>query len=103
MNRPQPPRTRTTDTVTIYIGIGSNIGNAGENCLKAAGLLGKATGVASVRVSSLYATEPQGLRAQDWFVNVVAELKTELSPMVLFRLLGRIENEMGRETKHLFR
>jgi 2-amino-4-hydroxy-6-hydroxymethyldihydropteridine diphosphokinase len=48
------------------------------------------------RVSSLYETEPIGLREQGWFLNLVAEFETGLFPKQLLRRANRIENELGR-------
>jgi 2-amino-4-hydroxy-6-hydroxymethyldihydropteridine diphosphokinase len=48
------------------------------------------------RVSSLYETEPIGFREQAWFLNLVAEFETELSPEQLLKRMQTIEAGMGR-------
>jgi len=48
------------------------------------------------RVSSVYETEPQGLRNQRWFLNLVAEAQTDLFPRQLLGRIVRIERELGR-------
>lgn len=80
-----------------YIGIGSNLGDARANCLQAARRLTGADNRLKVRPSSLYLTEPQELKTQEWYVNAAAEVKSPLSAKDLFSLLHHIENEMGRE------
>lgn len=54
------------------------------------------SGLKLLRVSSLYETEPVGLREQRWFLNLVAEFETELFPKQLLRRMHRIEMELGR-------
>ena len=48
------------------------------------------------RVSSLYETEPIGLREQRWFLNLAAEFETELFPKQLLHRIQKIEKELGR-------
>ena len=48
------------------------------------------------RVSSVWETEPVGVRNQPWFLNVVAEGETELFPVQLLDRLQEIEIRMGR-------
>ncbi len=48
------------------------------------------------RVSSVYETEPQGLRNQRWFLNLVAEAETDLFPRQLLGRILKIERELGR-------
>lgn len=49
-----------------------------------------------VRTSSLYETEPIGLREQAWFLNLVAEFQTELFPRQLLHRAQHVERELGR-------
>jgi 2-amino-4-hydroxy-6-hydroxymethyldihydropteridine diphosphokinase len=84
---------------TVYIGLGSNLGDKRETCLKALDLLGRAGRV--VRVSSFYCTEPVGYPDQEKFVNAVAELVTDLSPLALLAACHVIEDKLGR--RRLFR
>jgi len=48
------------------------------------------------RSSSLYETEPMGLRDQRWFLNQVAMFETELFPLQLLQRIHRIERSLGR-------
>lgn len=78
-----------------FIGIGSNIGDRRGNCLKAVTLL-EQHGQTLLKSSSLYETEPWGVKDQPRFINMVVELETELSPSGLLSLLKKIEKDMGR-------
>jgi 2-amino-4-hydroxy-6-hydroxymethyldihydropteridine diphosphokinase len=78
-----------------YIGIGSNLGNRRYNCLKAIELL-RQGGLRVSKVSLLYETEPWGVRGQPRFINMAAEIETDLPPRKLLALLKAIEKRMGR-------
>ncbi len=79
-----------------YIGIGSNLGNKRYHCLKAVELL-KQNGLRVSKMSSLYETEPWGVREQPSFMNMAVEVETDLAPRKLLDLLKRIERRMGRK------
>ena len=53
----------------VYIGIGSNLGNRQENCLRAIELL-QEKGIIVTKRSSLYETEPWGVKDQPLFINM---------------------------------
>jgi 2-amino-4-hydroxy-6-hydroxymethyldihydropteridine diphosphokinase len=79
-----------------YIGVGSNLGDPVENCLRAMEAL---EGSADIRVtarSSLYKTEPVGFTDQEWFVNAAVQMRTALDPQDLLETLQKIEKQMGR-------
>jgi 2-amino-4-hydroxy-6-hydroxymethyldihydropteridine diphosphokinase len=80
----------------IYLSLGSNIGERDQNIARAIESL-PSHGVRLVKQSALYETEPVELRAQDWFLNCVANVETTLSPQELMQLLVKIERSMGRE------
>lgn len=81
-------------STTIYLSLGSNLGDRSGNLRRAiAALPGK--GVQVNRVSSFYETEPVDYREQPWFVNCAVEAETELEPPALMRALREIETEMG--------
>jgi 2-amino-4-hydroxy-6-hydroxymethyldihydropteridine diphosphokinase len=80
----------------IYLSLGSNIGERAENIARAVAALA-ALGVRVVKRSALYETEPVEFLVQDWFLNCVAEVETDLSPGELMRALLQIERGIGRE------
>ena len=79
-----------------YIGIGSNLGNRQENCLRAIEIL-EERGIKVQKRSSLYETEPWGFKDQPRFINMVVQIETTLEPNDLLRLLKAIEREIGRQ------
>lgn len=81
---------------TVYLGLGSNIGDR-ERMLEAALAALEAAGVRIRRVSPVYETEPQDLREQAWFLNLVAEAETDLFPLQLLQTIGKIERQLGRK------
>ncbi|HEY4441376.1 MAG TPA: 2-amino-4-hydroxy-6-hydroxymethyldihydropteridine diphosphokinase [Candidatus Elarobacter sp.] len=76
------------------IGIGSNAGDAAANVRAAFDRLSEC-GIVVAR-SSLYLTEPWGVRNQPPFVNAAALLDTALAPHELLAALKTIEHEAGR-------
>lgn len=83
--------------VKVYIGIGSNMGDKEDNIREALGLLERDGRVSALEIAPLYKTDPVGYADQDWFLNTVAAVKTDLSPRELLGLLMGIERQMGRE------
>jgi 2-amino-4-hydroxy-6-hydroxymethyldihydropteridine diphosphokinase len=79
----------------VYLGLGSNIGDR-EALLQSALDALKGPGLRLRRVSSLYETEPVGLRDQRWFLNLAAEFETDLFPRQLLHRIHRIERQLGR-------
>lgn len=82
-------------TKTVYLSLGSNLGDR-EGCLRRAIALVGAAGVRVLRVSSLYETEPLEVRDQPRFLNLVVEAETELFPKQLLARLQKIELDLGR-------
>src|SRR6266568_5167025 len=64
----------TEANLTVYIGLGSNVGDREANLREAVARMGK-LGVEAVRQSSIYETEAVGLRNQPWFLNQVIEAR----------------------------
>jgi 2-amino-4-hydroxy-6-hydroxymethyldihydropteridine diphosphokinase len=79
---------------TVYLSLGSNLGDRAKNLRDATAALGNA-GVSVVRVSSVYETEPVDYLDQPWFLNCAVETETELSAPDLLRALRAIEAQMG--------
>jgi 2-amino-4-hydroxy-6-hydroxymethyldihydropteridine diphosphokinase len=80
---------------TVYLGLGSNVGDRENNLREALERL-DAERIRVLRRSSLYETEPQELRGQPWFLNAVVEAETDLFPRQLLGCIQNIEREMGR-------
>jgi 2-amino-4-hydroxy-6-hydroxymethyldihydropteridine diphosphokinase len=80
---------------TVYLGLGSNVGDRERMLQDALDLLHRRD-LTITRVSSVYETEPMEIREQRWFLNLVAEARTELFPQQLLARVGKIEHELGR-------
>ncbi len=79
-----------------YIGIGSNLGDKFEQCEKSISEILKVDRNRLLAKSSLYKTQPLGYTSQDWFVNGVIKIETDLEPLELLRSLKSIESRLGR-------
>ena len=80
---------------TVYLALGSNIGDRESN-LRAAIENMASAGILVVRESPIYETEPVGYTAQRWFLNMVVEAETALFPLQLLTRTGKIERALGR-------
>lgn len=81
--------------VDVYIGIGSNLGDREGNVRKALEFLKE--NFTLVKVSSTYETEPMYIEEQNWFLNCVAKLETDLPPRELLSYLKDTERRIGRQ------
>jgi 2-amino-4-hydroxy-6-hydroxymethyldihydropteridine diphosphokinase len=86
---------------SAYVGIGSNAGDRAQFVRRAADEMQKTDEVEVVRTSSLYETSPIGGPPQRSFVNMVAEIRTELDPRALLDACKRIERVVGREPSEI--
>ena len=84
-----------TGVRTVYIALGSNLGDRAATLARAKAAL-TAAGIPVVRSSALYATEPVEAPGQPWFLNVVVEVETKLMPKQLLRKVAEIESAFGR-------
>jgi len=78
-----------------YVAVGTNLGDRFANLARAARLLREAPGVAVLRASRVYDTEPVG-PPQPRYLNAVLELETSRPPGSLHVALVRVEAESGR-------
>ena len=79
-------------TIT-YIGLGSNLGDSRQILIEA---VQKLATLGSVKTSKLYQSPPMGPQDQPNYLNAVAQLETDLAPLVLLDELQRFEQESGR-------
>lgn len=79
---------------TVYLGLGSNLGDRAANLEEAVERLRRLGEVAAV--SPLYETEPMEITDQPWFLNCAVALVTEQMPRQLMAHLLGIERAMGR-------
>ena len=89
----------SSDTVhTVYLGLGSNLGDRAENLEEAIRRIEASVGVVSRR-SSFHATRPWGFDSENQFLNAAVCCLTPLSPRSLLEATQRIERGMGRTVK----
>lgn len=82
---------------TVYLSLGSNVGDRCEFLRRALTKIEKHPRLEVRAVSSFYETEPLEYPNQEWFVNAVCEVQTDLDPMSLLDALQGIENELQRQ------
>jgi 2-amino-4-hydroxy-6-hydroxymethyldihydropteridine diphosphokinase len=80
---------------TVYLSLGSNLGDRMEHLQRAMAEL-RQGGVEIRRASTIYETEPVGIRTQPWYLNVVVEAETDLFPTQFLDRLQAIEIRLGR-------
>jgi len=79
---------------TVYLSLGSNLGDRQSNLRNAIGRLLELGDV--VEVSSLYETEPVEVTDQPWFLNCAVAVRTDLMPREFLAGILAIEKSMGR-------
>ena len=104
------------EVVTVYLGLGSNLGNRRKNLEEAARILFRPRKKSAKpalsrdtshhretviiqprRSSSIYETVPWGYISQPNFLNCVLEMGTTLPPGRLLELVQGVEQDLGRE------
>ena len=84
----------STEPVSVYLSLGSNVGDRKENLDRALGFLSERLRVE--KVSSVYDTAPEDNPDQPRFLNLVAHVYTTLEPQGLLALTRGIEAKLGR-------
>jgi len=84
----------SSEVVTVYLGLGANMGSRQDNIDKALDYLAQRLRLG--KVSSVYDTEPLGNVEQPRFLNLVCQVYTMLAPTALLALAKGIERKMGR-------
>ncbi|MGE5139478.1 MAG: 2-amino-4-hydroxy-6-hydroxymethyldihydropteridine diphosphokinase [Rudaea sp.] len=79
---------------TVYLALGTNLGDREQNLREAERRLGAAATITGR--SSIYETEPWGVKDQPRFLNQVIRAETRLSPQELLSFLKAVEQQMGR-------
>ena len=83
---------------TVYLSLGSNLGDRKATMRRAIGLLNERAGSVD-RQSSFIETEPWGFESTNKFLNMCVRLLTALSPEQLLMATKQIECELGRTQK----
>lgn len=85
----------SSDPATIYLALGSNLGDRMSNLTAAVECLSEKVTVEAL--SSVYETYPVGYKEQPLFLNAVLSATTRLAPFELLRFVKAIERGLGRE------
>ena len=81
-------------TKTIYLSLGSNLGDRAAHLAAAIDAL-DAAAIRVTKTSSFYATEPVDLPTQQWFLNCCVEAESSLMPQQLLHALREITKTIG--------
>jgi len=79
---------------TVYLGLGSNLGDREKNLSWALALLSQQAKLAII--SSIYETDPVGYSQQPLFLNMACQATTRDKPLKLLEKIKAIEWNMGR-------
>lgn len=85
-------------THTVYLSLGSNLGNRRQMLFGAIEKINEKVGNV-VRQSSFYETKPWGFESENLFLNAAVKVTTKLSSTELLEVTQQIEREMGRRKK----
>ncbi|MFW5906455.1 MAG: 2-amino-4-hydroxy-6-hydroxymethyldihydropteridine diphosphokinase, partial [Desulfobia sp.] len=83
--------------VRTFIGMGSNLGNRRANILSAWKTLTDKCSTRIEVISSPYLSEPVEIDSENWFINAVGIMDTDLHPAGLLTEMLAIETAMGRD------
>ncbi|NOY76755.1 MAG: 2-amino-4-hydroxy-6-hydroxymethyldihydropteridine diphosphokinase [Calditrichaeota bacterium] len=82
-----------------YLSLGTNVGQREEFLERAIRILSLNSALEIVNISSVYETEPYGVKDQPDFLNLVVEVETSLTPRRLLIVAKSIEEQMGRKPR----
>ena len=83
------------DTHTVYLALGSNLGDRHENMRQAVAALSPQVDIKAK--SHIYETDPWGYEDQPKFLNMAVRGLTYLEPEQLLKHLKRLETALGRQ------
>ena len=84
---------------TVYLGIGSNLGNKNKNIELAKFKLQKHN-IKIIKCSSKYETLSWPNPRNPKFINIVIKIETLLTPIKLLKVCNTIERKLGRKKSH---
>ncbi len=83
---------------TLYLGLGSNLGNRADMLEQAIGLIEDKVGQVTAR-SRFYETQAWGFQSEHPFLNACIRVETPFSPIECLHLTQEIERLLGRSEK----
>ena len=84
------------DIHIAYVSVGSNLGDKLGYCRRGVGALAADGRVRILAQSRLYRTEPVDYTDQEWFINRVIKIGTDLDPLPLMERLQAVQQALGR-------
>ena len=87
---------------TMYLSLGTNMGNRHENLSRAQELIGREVGTV-VSASDIIETEPWGFESSNRFLNMAVKVETTLQPLEVLHTTQEIERKLGRTQKSVNR
>lgn len=87
---------------TVYLGLGSNLGDREALLLESIQEIKKQIGTVSLQ-SAFYVTEPWGFQSEHPFLNAVVCCETSLTPLQVLDCTQHIEKQLGRTHKSVNR
>jgi len=81
---------------TVYLGLGSNLGDRLATLQRAVDLLGERPGLHVVASSRVWETDPVGGPPQPDYLNAVLRVRTDLEPLELLAACQQVEAALGR-------
>ena len=87
---------------TMYLSLGTNLGNRHENLSRAQELIGREVGTV-VSASDIIETEPWGFESSNRFLNMAVKVETTLQPLEVLHTTQEIERKLGRTQKSVNR
>ena len=81
----------------IFLSLGSNIGDRLKNLKTAIELIKIEQGIEVITQSKVYETSPMEYKEQDFFLNQVIEIDSNIDALSLLELFKRIEFQIGRK------
>ena len=83
---------------TLYLSLGTNLGNRHENLSRAMELIAGRVGTV-VAASEIIETRPWGFESPNAFLNMVTKVETDLKPIEVLHTTQEIERNLGRSEK----
>ena len=83
---------------TVYLSLGSNLGDREQTLRRAVSLLEERVGRV-LRLSAFHETAPWGFSSDNMFVNAAVCVETSLTPRQLLVATQAIEKDLGRTVK----
>ena len=88
------------DMVSVFVGLGANLGNAQDAVMQAVESIGKLPNTQLIRCSSLYRSAPVDATGPD-YINAVLHIESRINAYDLLNAFQDIENLAGRERPYL--